>query len=83
MIKLLQEEQKEKKIQTLPKGEENDALDGEKLNDGIKGLEEILGGEIEEEETVEGEGDGDVVDDGDVEVATVYTPVTISVGWVW
>ena len=71
-------EQKKKKI-TLPEGEEDDALDGEELDDGVEGLEELPGAVVEEEEAVEGQGHGDVVDDGDVEVAPVDAPVPVPV----
>lgn len=56
---------------TLPEREEDDGLDGEELEDGLEGLQELPGGEVEKEQGVEGQADGDVVDEGDVEVATV------------
>lgn len=56
---------------TLPEGEEDDGLDGEEFEDGFKGLQELPGGEVEEEQGVESQADGDVVDEGDVEVAAV------------
>jgi hypothetical protein len=42
---------------TLPKGQEDDGLDREELQDRIKGLEKVLGREVEEEQRVEGQGD--------------------------
>ena len=42
---------------TLPEREENDRLDGEKLDDRVEGPEELLGGEVEEEQGVEGSRD--------------------------
>lgn len=56
---------------TLPEREEDDGLDGEELEDGLEGLQELPGGEVEKEQGVEGQADGDVVDEGEVEVATV------------
>lgn len=56
---------------TLPEREEDDRLDGEELEDRLKGLQELPGGEVEKEQGVEGQADGDIVDEGDVEVATV------------
>ena len=38
-----------------------------------------LGGEVEEEESVERQGDADVVDDGGVDVAVSQAPVTVLV----
>ena len=37
---------------TLPEREENDRLDGEELDDRVEGPEELLGGEVEEEQGV-------------------------------
>ena len=56
---------------TLPEGEENNTLDSEELYDGVEGFQQLLGRVVEEEEPVQGEGDGDVVDDRDVEVASL------------
>lgn len=56
---------------TLPEREEDDCLDGEELEDRLKGLQELPGGEVEKEQGVEGQADGDIVDEGDVEVAAV------------
>jgi len=42
---------------TLPEGEENDRLDGEELDDRVEGPEELPGGEVEEEQGVEGSRD--------------------------
>ena len=46
---------------TLPEGEEKDGLNGDELVEGIEGGEALLGGLVEEDEEVEGQGDGDVV----------------------
>lgn len=56
---------------TLPEREEDDGLDGEELEDRLEGLQELPGGEVEKEQGVEGQADGDIVDQGDVEVAAV------------
>lgn len=56
---------------TLPEGQEDDRLDGEEFEHGFVGPEQVAGREEEEEERVESQADGEVVDDGDVEVASV------------
>lgn len=56
----------------MPEGEEDDRLDHEELEDGAVGAEQLAGGEVEEEEGVEGQADGDVVDDGHVQVAATH-----------
>lgn len=56
---------------TLPEGQEDDGLDREELEHGLVWPEEVAGGEEEEEEGVERQADGEVVDDGDVQVAPV------------
>ena len=50
--RLLQDGQQE----PLPVGEENDRLDGEELQDRLVGPQQVLGGEVEEEESVESQG---------------------------
>ena len=62
-----------KTFSTLPEWEEDDGLDGEELEYRVVGLEEVPCGKVEEEEAVEGQWHRDVVDDGDVEVATLRT----------
>ena len=54
---------------TLPEREEDDGLDGEELEDGLKGLQQLPGGGVEEEQGVERQADRGVVDEGDVQVA--------------
>ena len=54
---------------TLPEGEEDDWLDGEELEDGVEGLEEVPRREVEEEQRVQRQRDRRVVDQGDVHVA--------------
>lgn len=66
---------------TLPEGEEDDGLDHEELEDGAIGAEQVPGGKVEEEEGVEGQADGDVVDDGHVEVAAGDTVGTRKILW--
>lgn len=58
---------------TLPEGEKNDGLDHEELEDRAVGAKQVPGGKVEEEERVEGQADGDVVDDGHIEVAAADT----------
>lgn len=60
----------ERELLTLPEGEEDDRLDHEELEHGAVGDEQVAGGEVEEEESVEGQADRDVVDDGHVQVTT-------------
>lgn len=66
-------------VLTLPERQKDDGLDGEELEYWIEGLEHFPGGAEEEEETVEGETDREVVHDGDVQIAAVGTPVAIMV----
>lgn len=56
---------------TLPEGEEDDCLDGDELEDRFKWTQQVHGGKVEEEEGIKRQADGEVVDDGDVEVATL------------
>lgn len=56
---------------TLPEGEEDNRLDGEELQDWLKRAQKLHGGKVEEKKGIEGQADGEVVNDGDVEVATV------------
>ena len=44
----------------LPEGQEDDALDGEELEGGVIGPQELLGGRVEEEEGVQGHRDAGV-----------------------
>lgn len=61
---------------TLPEGEEDDRLDDAELEHWVVCTEEFMCSEVEEKESVESQADGDVVDDGDVQVATVW-PVKV------
>lgn len=57
----------------MPEGQEDNCLDSEELEDWFKWAQELHGGKVEEEERVECQADGEVVDDGDIEVSTVNT----------
>ena len=65
---------------TLPKGEENDGLDGAELQDRIEWPQEVSGGVVEHVEGVQRKTDGDVVDESDVEVSLAAVPVAVFVG---
>lgn len=54
---------------TLPEGEEHHRLHHQELEHGAVGAEQLTGGEVKEEEGVQGQADGDVVDDARVQVA--------------
>lgn len=53
---------------TLPEGEEDDGLDHEEFEHGAVRAEQLPRGEVKEEQGVQWQADGDVVDDGDVQV---------------
>ena len=54
----------------MPEGEEDDRLDGEELDDGIERSQHLACGVVEQVERVQRQRHAEVVDDGDVEVAT-------------
>lgn len=58
---------------TLPEGEKDDGLDHEELEHGVVRDKQFTCGEVEEEESVERQTDGDVVDNGHIQVATGHT----------
>lgn len=58
---------------TLPKGQEDDRFDHEELEHGVVRAEQLSGGKVKQEEGVEREADGDVVDDGHVQVTAGNT----------
>lgn len=58
---------------TLPEGEEDDRFDHEELEQGAVGVEQVPGGEVEEEEGVERQADREVIDDGHIQVPTGHT----------
>lgn len=51
----------------MPEGQENDWFDSEELPDGIIWTQQFPGGEIEQEQCVEGQTDGHIVDQGDIQ----------------
>lgn len=57
---------------TLPEGQEDDRLDGEKFEHRLVRPEQVTGCKEEEEESVESQADREVVDDGDVKVSSIY-----------
>lgn len=57
----------------MPEREEDDTLNGEELEYRVVRLEYMLSSEVEEEESVEGERDGHVVDDGYVQISALRT----------
>ncbi len=63
---------REEKQLTLPEGDKNDWLDHEELEYWFKWSEDLTAGKVEEEESVEGKTDRDVVDNHDVEIAIRY-----------
>lgn len=65
--------------QTLPEREENDGFDGQELADRIVGGEHVLSGLVEENKSIQGKGDTEVVDHGDIKVSTMRTPITITI----
>lgn len=42
-----------RRLRALPKGEEDDGLDRKELENGVVGSQKVLGGKVEEEESVE------------------------------
>lgn len=52
----------------MPEGQENDGLDGAKLEDRIKGGEKITRSIVKEEQAIQSQTDGNVVDHCDVDV---------------
>ena len=64
---------------TLPKRQKDDRFDGEELEHGVERPQQVLCAEVEEKEGVEGQWDGHIVDEGDVEVALVRVPIAVLV----
>lgn len=56
---------------TLPKGEEDDGFNGEELEYWLEGSQEVPGGEVEKEQSVESQANGGVVHEGHIQVAAV------------
>ena len=55
---------------TLPEGQEDDRLDNAEFENWVIGAKQLLSSKVEQQQSIQGQADGDVVDDGDVEVAT-------------
>ncbi len=53
---------------TLPEGQEDDGFDDGKFEDGIVWCQQFFSGKVEEEQGVESERDGYIVDDCDVQI---------------
>lgn len=64
---------REKKSLTLPKGKEDDRFNHEKFEHRAVRAEQVSGGEVEEEERVQGQADWDIVDDGHIQISTGHT----------
>ena len=60
----------------MPEGDKDDGLDAEELEEGSVGLEVLLGRLVEENETVEGEGDAHVVHHRHVQVTPAHSART-------
>ena len=54
----------------MPEGQEDDRLDDAELEDRVVWAEQLLGSRVEENESIQGQSDGDVVDYRDVQVAS-------------
>lgn len=64
---------------TLPEREKDDWFDCAELPDWFVGTEEVAGGKVEQEQSIEGQTDRDVVDDCNVQVPAVRREVSILV----
>lgn len=60
---------------TLPEGEENNRFHRAELEHRIERRQQVPGGEIEQVQSVQGQWNRDVVDDGDVDIATIGTGI--------
>lgn len=60
-------------VLTLPEGEKDDGLHHKELEHRVVRNEQFACGKVEEEECVERQTDGDVVDYGHIKVATSHT----------
>ena len=69
---------------TLPEGQEDNGFDGAELQHGIEGRQQVAGGEVEQIQPVQCQRDRDVVDDGDVNVASISTALwMVCEWWLW
>lgn len=64
---------------SLPERQEDDGFDCEKFEHWLIRSEEVTCCKEEEEESVEGQADGEVIDDGDVQVSSIYVKVSVVV----
>ena len=64
---------------TLPKRQENHRFDCTELQDGFERRQKIPGGKIKQEQSIKGKRHGNVINNGDVNVASVWTPVSVAV----
>lgn len=56
----------------MPEGQEDDRFDSQELEHRFKGPQKVTGSRVEEEQSVEGQTHRDVVDDRNVEVASIH-----------
>ena len=63
----------------LPEREEQDGLHGKELVEGRERFQAFFGGHVEQHEAVEGQGNGEVVDSGEPEVARLQTVLPLMV----
>ncbi len=61
----------------MPERQEDDRFDGEELENRVERPQEVLGAKVEKKEGVQGQRDGNVVNEGDVEVALVWVPIAV------
>lgn len=67
----------------LPKGQENHRFDREEFPHWIKRLQQVFRCEVEQHETVEGERYREVVDNGDIKIGGVSSPIAIAILSKW
>lgn len=64
---------------SLPEGEKDHRLDGEEFEYRFVWPQEVTSGEEEEEESIEGQADREVVDDGNVKVSSIHIKISIMI----
>lgn len=57
----------------MPKGKKDHRFNHEKFEHRAVRAEQVSGGKVEEEKSVQGQADGDIVDDGHVEIPAGHT----------
>lgn len=57
----------------MPEGQEDHRFDGEELEHRFIWPQQVTGSKEKEEESIEGQADREIVDDGDVEVSSIHT----------